>query len=93
MVDLADFFFDEKPEQFLATLYDVTVEAMTNAPNCSATNSSSEPFTSPPKKPRRTLDLHQVDDHTKRFCIQLTHSMLRTGVFTKFNPILQKLYE
>ncbi|KAK6738292.1 hypothetical protein RB195_020417 [Necator americanus] len=93
MVDLAEFFFDEKPEQFLATLYDVTAEVIATPDNSSATKENSTPHTSPSKRPRRSLDLRKEDDHTKRFCIQLTHSMLRTGAFTKFSAILQKVYD
>ncbi|KHJ93097.1 hypothetical protein OESDEN_06996 [Oesophagostomum dentatum] len=93
MEDLADFFFDDKPEQFLAALYDVIAEVINTAPSSSTADENVQPSLSPPKRPRMLLDLRQADDHTKRFCMQLTHSMLRTGAFKKFNPILQKVYD
>ncbi|KIH60064.1 HEAT repeat protein [Ancylostoma duodenale] len=60
MVDLAEFFFDEKPEQFLATLYDVIAEAIVADSNHSFAKENNGPATSPPKKPRRSLDLRQI---------------------------------
>ncbi|RCN36503.1 hypothetical protein ANCCAN_17614 [Ancylostoma caninum] len=60
MVDLAEFFFDEKPEQFLATLYNVIAEAIVADSSHSFAKESNEPATSPPKKPRRSPDLRQV---------------------------------
>ncbi|RCN39121.1 hypothetical protein ANCCAN_14966 [Ancylostoma caninum] len=79
-------------QQFLATLYDVIAEAIVADSSHSFAKENNEPATSPPKKPRRSPDLRQEDDYTKRFCMQITHSMLRTGAFSKFSAILQKVY-
>ncbi|VDO16783.1 unnamed protein product [Haemonchus placei] len=38
-------------------------------------------------------EMQQPTSKTMRVCMQLTHSMLRTGVFQRCGPLLKKLFD
>ncbi|KAJ1357809.1 hypothetical protein KIN20_016049 [Parelaphostrongylus tenuis] len=81
MIDLVDVFFQGKPEQFLATVYDVTSEAI----QCSELSDNCT-------ENRESSSTPMSNGRTRRFCMQLVHSMLRTGIFKKYTPVLRKVY-
>ncbi|VDL80550.1 unnamed protein product [Nippostrongylus brasiliensis] len=89
MIDLAETFFDGKPDQFLVAICDVTAEAIRLSEE---TDENHEPL-STPKALKAIDDQCQPDTNNMRYCIQLIHSMLRTGLFDKFTVLLRKLYD
>ncbi|WKY09168.1 hypothetical protein Q1695_001937 [Nippostrongylus brasiliensis] len=89
MIDLAETFFDGKPDQFLVAICDVTAEAIRLSEE---TDENHEPLSTP--KVSKTIDDQcQPDTNNMRYCVQLIHSMLRTGLFDKFTVLLRKLYD
>lgn len=92
MVDLVDMFFEGKPDQFLTTVGDVTKEAIRDVAASGMEDErsghrlilrSQTPFD----------DRNEPDGGVMRYCMQLTHSMLRTGVFTSCSAVMRKVHE
>ncbi|KAK5971567.1 Cnd3 domain-containing protein [Trichostrongylus colubriformis] len=92
MSSLAQEFFDGNPEHFLVNICDVIAETMRSS-NFDKCDENSEPQLSSKPELAKTIKMHQPTDHVMRVCMQLTHSMLRTGVFTKYGPLLKKLFD
>nr|CDJ89525.1 unnamed protein product [Haemonchus contortus] len=73
-------FFDGKPEQLLVTVCDAIAETIRSAGLDKCDESSAR-------------EMQQPTSNTMRVCMQLTHSMLRTGVFQRCGPLLKKLFD
>uniref|UniRef100_A0A7I4YVB2 Cnd3 domain-containing protein n=1 Tax=Haemonchus contortus TaxID=6289 RepID=A0A7I4YVB2_HAECO len=76
-------FFDGKPEQLLVTVCDAIAETIRSAGLDKCDESSA-------REMQQVVLPHQ---NTMRVCMQLTHSMLRTGVFQRCGPLLKKLFD
>ncbi|KJH45225.1 hypothetical protein DICVIV_08720 [Dictyocaulus viviparus] len=90
MIDLVDVFFQGKPEQFLATVYDVAFESI-QRPKYNNSKDSKLLLTAVENKQPHSV--FQFSECEKKFYIQLLHSMLRTGIFTKFSLMLRRIYD
>uniref|UniRef100_A0A1I7WYL2 Cnd3 domain-containing protein n=1 Tax=Heterorhabditis bacteriophora TaxID=37862 RepID=A0A1I7WYL2_HETBA len=92
MIDLAEAFYSSRADDLLSAVCEITAGVVHKVYNPDATLAN-ETVSLPLNMTLRPIEMPELDEVTLHFCMQLTHSLLRTGIFNKFNALLRGVYD